>query len=271
MDRDEEGLMGKLSAGHKFVTGITWARAGFLIFSDTPAGQIVKIGPQGKSILREGLSGPEGLAIDDKGRIYICESRARRLVRIDRQGGDLQTVAERWEGKRLNAPNDVVIAKSGSVYFTDPAFGSADSQRELDFYGIYHLTPKGELRLAAKTEGRPNGLALSPDSRILYVADSDSRQVLAFDIGKDGGLENQRIFVKVPSGVPDGLRTDADGNIYVAAAELLVFSPDGKQVRSIPVPDKPSSVTFGETKMSTLFIGAADSVYRMRLEREAQH
>jgi gluconolactonase len=261
--------MGKLSAGHKFVAGVTWARAGYLIFSDTPAGQIVRVGAQGTSILRDRLSAPQGIAIDDKGRIYVCEAGARRLIRLDRRG-EVEVLADKWESKRLNAPNDVVVSKSGHVYFTDPAFGSADTRRELDFYGIYQLTSNGELQVAAKTEGRPNGIALSPDNRTLYVADSDGRKVLAFDVVK-GGLENQRLFATIEAGVPDGLRTDPDGNLYVAAAELIVFAADGKQVRKIPVPDKPSSLAFGEEKMRTLFIGSGQFVYRMRLDVEAQH
>jgi gluconolactonase len=202
--------------------------------------------------------------------VYVCETRGRRVIRLDKKG-KLDVIADAWEGKRFNGPNDIALGKNGRIYFTDPAFGSAEDTRELPFYGIYHATSKGEVQLAAKTGGRPNGLAFSPDGETLYVADSDARSVIAYDIDKRGAASNERTLISGIAGVPDGLRVDKEGQIYVAARELLVFTPDGKPVRSIPIAEKPSAVAFGDGDMGTLYITARSSLYRFRPEPEARH
>lgn len=265
-----DGLMAKLAGGFQFATGIVWSKEGFLLFSDTPSGRILKVTTEGTSVFREGLRGPQGLAVDDDGRIYICETRARRVLRIGRRG-KLDVLADQWDGKPLNGPNDIALGKGGHVYFTDPAFASADSSRALDFYGVFHLSPKGEITVAAKPPGRPNGIALSPDGKLLYVADSDHRSVLVYDVGRNGALSGERTWISGIPGVPDGLRADKAGNLYVAARDLLVYSPDGKPLRSVPIGEKPSSSTWGDGDLGTLYITTRTSVYRLRAHAEEPH
>ena len=190
---------------------------------------------------------------------------ARRVTRTDKKGA-IEVLAEKWEGKRLNAPNDIVVSKTGHVYFTDPAFGSQADTRELDFYGVYHIPPKGELSAIAKPAGRPNGIALSPNGRILYVANSDERNIRAYDVDRNGEVSGERTVVSGIDGVPDGIRTDEKGNLYVAAKGIVVYSPAGKLLATIPVAETPSNCAFGDADVQTLYITARTSLYRVRLD-----
>jgi gluconolactonase len=254
----------KVAGNQRFTEGPVWAREGYLIFSDVPSNRLLKIGPEGVSVVRDNSNGAYGNTFDAQGRLYTCESRTRRVVRMDPKGR-VQVLAEKWDGKRLNAPNDIVVRKDGHVYFTDPAFGSQQDTRELDFYGVYHVNPKGELSVVAKPKGRPNGITVSPNGRILYVTDSDSRTVLAFDLDRQGAASNEHILVRGVPGVPGGIRTDEKGNLYVACKGIAVYSPDGQRLTVIELSEGPSNLAFGEDDFSTLFVTARSSVYRMRV------
>ncbi len=257
----------KFVGGFRFVEGPVWSReGGWLAFSDVPANRILRVTPGSPAIpLREDARGASGLAFDAQGRLYACETRGRRVVRT---GGKekMEVLAERFEGKRLNAPNDLAVRKDGNVYFTDPAFGYQSDTRELDFYGVYQITTRRELKLVAKPAGRPNGIALSPNGKVLYVANSDERNVRAYDLDGKGGASGARIFVAKTGGIPDGLRTDEKGNVYVAADALEVYSPAGKLIGTITVPEKPSGCAFGDADGKSLYMTARGTVYRVRVE-----
>src|SRR5579862_7374190 len=151
----------RVASGFRFTEGPAWSREGFLVFSDIPSDRILKYVPGEKPVvLRENANGANGNAFDAQGRLYTCESRTRRVVRSEKKG-DIQVLAAQWEGKRLNAPNDIAVRRDGHVYFTDPAFGSQADARELDFYGVFHIAPKGELEAIAKLKTRPNGVTVS--------------------------------------------------------------------------------------------------------------
>jgi sugar lactone lactonase YvrE len=256
----------KVAGGYRFTEGPVWSREGFLIFSDVPSNRVIKIAPEEKAIaFRTDSNGANGNTFDAQGRLYTCESRTRRVTRVDKKG-KMEVLAERWEGKRLNAPNDIVVRKDGNVYFTDPAFGEQADTRELDFYGVYHIAPKGQLSLVAKPKGRPNGIALSPNGRILYVANSDDRTVLAYDVDRNGETANERAVISGVEGVPDGIRVDEKGNIYVTAKGVAVYSAEGKLVATLPMPETPANCAFGDADFQTLYITARTSVYRVRLD-----
>src|SRR5690349_19121295 len=247
-------LMDRVATGFRFTEGPAWSREGFLLFSDVPNDRIMKYVPGQKPVVfRENSNGANGNAFDAQGRLYTCESRTRRVVRMDKKG-EIQVLAERWEGKRLNAPNDIVVRKDGHAYFTDPAFGKQADTRELDFYGVYHLTPKGELKLVAKPAGRPNGIALSPNGRILYVNNSDEHNVRAYDLDSAGEPSGERVLVSGIDGVPDGMRVDQKGNLYITARGVAIYSPQGKLISTIPVPETPANCAFGGPDFQTLFI-----------------
>jgi gluconolactonase len=256
----------KAAHGFRFTEGPAWSRDGYLLFSDIPGNKIMKYVPgEGYPVFREPSNGANGNAFDAQGRLYTCESFARRVTRTDKKG-HIEVLADKWEGKRLNAPNDIVVSKSGHVYFTDPAFGSQADTRELDFYGVYHIAPKGELSVIARPAGRPNGITLSPNGRILYVANSDERNIRAYNVDRNGEVSDERTIVSGIEGVPDGIRTDEKGNLYVAAKGIQVYSPEGKLLATIPLSETPSNCAFGDSDLQTLYITARTSLYRVRLD-----
>ena len=255
----------RVAGGFTFTEGPVWSRDGYLLFSDVPDNKIWRLTNEGKSAYREASNGANGNTFDAQGRLYSCESKSRRVTRTDKKGV-IEVLADKFEGKRLNAPNDIVVRKDGHVYFTDPAFGAQADSRELDFYGIYHLPPKGPLELVAKTTGRPNGIAFSPNGRLLYVADSDERVVRVFDVAATGKATNGRTLIAKIDGPPDGIRTDEKGNIWVTCNSVAVYAPDGKFINKIDFPETPRNLTFGDNDFSTLYVTALKTVYRVRLD-----
>src|ERR1700677_956977 len=213
---------------YTFTEGPAWSAAGdYLIFSDLPTDRLIKWAPgHAPEVFREDAHAPSGNAFDAQGRLYTCETRARRVTRTDKTG-KLEVLAAQWEGKRFNAPNGIVVSKSDQVYFTDPAFGAQQDHRELDFYGVYHIPPKGPMKLVAKWTTRPNGIALSPNGRVLYVSGSDDHSLRAYDIDREGDASNERVLVSKIAGVPGGMRVDEKGNLYVAANRIMIYRPDG--------------------------------------------
>jgi gluconolactonase len=250
-----------------FTEGPAWSKEGYLIFSDTPSDRLMKWVPGAPAqVFRADANGPSGNAFDAEGRLYTCETRSRRVTRTDKKG-NVEVLAERWEGKRLNAPNDIVVGRNANVYFTDPAFGAQADHRELDFYGVYHIPPKGPIKLVAKPAGRPNGIALAPGGRTLYVVNSDERNVRAYDVDRNGETANERVVIAKIAGIPGGIRTDEKGNLYVTAGKAVqVYTSEGKPVRAIELGERASNCGFGETDLQTLFITAGKLVYRARIE-----
>jgi len=255
----------KVSAGNIFTEGPAWSREGYLVFSDIPNNKILKLEPGSPTAnFRSNSNGATGNTFDAQGRLYTCESHMRRVTRTDKKG-KIEVLAEKYQGKRLNAPNDIVVRKDGQIYFTDPAFGSQEDSRELDFYGVYHISRRGELELVAQPKGRPNGIAIAPSGNILYVTNSDDRNVRAYDLDKNGAASNERILVSNIEGIPDGIRVDEKGNLYVAAAKVEAYTPEGKPLGSVPLPETPSNCAFGDSDFESLYVTARTSVYRVRL------
>jgi gluconolactonase len=256
----------KVATDYAFAEGPAWSPMGFLIFSDIPNNKLLQFMPgMPASVYKENSNGANGNRFDAQGRLYTCESHSRRVTRTDRKG-KVEVLAERWQGKRLNAPNDLAVRKEGDVYFTDPAFGNQQDTRELDFFGVYHISRKGELEVIAKPKGRPNGIALAPDGRTLYVSNSDENNVRAYDVDKSGAASNERILIAGIDGVPDGICVDEKGDLYVAANQVRVYSPEGKPVGMIQTMETPSNCTFGDPDLGSLYITARTSVYRVRLD-----
>ncbi len=265
--QEEAGVgIERVATGFRFTEGPVWSREGFLLFTDIPNNQIMKYAPGEKpTVFREDSNGAQGNAFDAQGRLYTCESHTRRVVRTDKKGA-IEVLAEKWEGKRLNAPNDIAVRRDGHAYFTDPAFGAQADTRELDFYGVFHLPPKGELRVIAKPQGRPNGIVLSPNGHLLYVANSDEHNVRAYDVDHNGDTSNERVVISGVDGVPDGMRVDEQGNLYVAANRVWIYDAQGKLIGNLNIPEKPSNCAFGDSDLRTLYITARSSLYRARRE-----
>jgi sugar lactone lactonase YvrE len=255
----------KVGLNLQFVDGLAWSRSGFLAVADVRQRKILRFDsdPHAK-VLVDNDGGASGLAYDPQGRLYICESETRRVTRL-LANGKVEMLAEDYQGKKFNAPNDIVVRKDGHVYFTDPAFGSANDHRDLDFYGVWHIAPKGDPDVVAKWQTRPNGVALSADGKLLFVTDSDRHAVVAFDLDRSGQAGNQRDAIKNVAGVPGGIRTDVDGRLYVAAKGVAVYSPEGKLQRTMLESENTSNCTFGDGDLESLFVAARGSIYRVKL------
>jgi gluconolactonase len=244
--------------------GPVWSREGFLVFSDYSRDRLYKYVP-GKTpeVYREDSHGANGNAMDRQGRLYSCEYKARRVTRTDRKGR-IEVLADRFEGKRFNAPNDIVVRRDGHVYFTDPLFTPLD-QRELDFFGVYHITPRGRIEAIARMQTRPNGITLSPDGKILYVGNSNERNIRAYDLNRNGQASNERVVMADLPGGPDGIRTDANGNLYLTSRGVVVYSPSGQLLGRIPLPGNVRNLAFGDDDLRTLYM-VGNSLFRVRVD-----
>jgi len=259
----------QIATGFQFTEGPVWHPDGYLLFSDIPANVIAKWKPDSKvETFREPSGNSNGLTYDRQGRLIACEHGNRRVSRTE-PDGTVVTLADRYQGKRLNSPNDVVVKSDGSIYFTDPPYGVQPDQRELDFQGVYRLASDGTLTLLVDDFDRPNGLAFSPDETILYIDDTTRRHVRAFDVQPDGTLKNGRIFAELKSdktGGPDGMKVDVNGNVYVTGpGGTWGFDATGKHLGTIVTPENPANCAFGGKDNKTLYITARTSVYCVKL------
>jgi gluconolactonase len=243
--------------------GPVWSRAGFLLFSDYDKDRIYKYLPgKAPEVYREDSNGANGNTMDQQGRLYTCEYRSRRVTRTD-PSGKVEVLVDRFEGNRFNAPNDIVVRRDGHVYFTDPLFTPLD-HRDLDFYGVYHLAPTGKLEAIARLQTRPNGITLSPNGKILYVANTDEKNIRSYDLDQRGRAAHERVVIpNLPAG-PDGIRTDVKGNLYIAARGVLIYSAKGKLLGKIQPPVNPRNLAFGGEDLRTLYM-VGNSVFRVRL------
>lgn len=253
----------EVSRGHRYTDGPAWSPAGYLFFVDTPNNRLYRHEQGGQvSVIGDQTFGASGIAFDKSGRLYTAESLARRIAKIE--NGRHQVLAKDWEGKAFNSPNDLALRRNGDLYFTDPAFGSARKNQELDFHGLFRISEKGEVSVVKRSQTRLNGIAFSPDDNTLYLTDADRRLLLAADVNNRGELRNERELARIEEGVPAGLCVDTKGNIYVAAARVLVFDKSGKSIGGYNTPEKPSNCTFGEADGKALFVTAGSAVYRLK-------
>lgn len=287
----EPGASVELLADRKFEwsEGPVWDKTkGRLLFSDIPRNMIWEWSAAGglkKFLQPSGYTGTEpftgrepgsnGLAFNQAGELILCQHGDRRLARLS--GDKFVTVVDKYQGKRLNSPNDLVIKSNGDVYFTDPPYGlpkgADDPAKELDFQGVYRLNLRGELTLLTRELSRPNGLAFSPDERTLYVANSDPAKaiVMAYAVKDDGTLGAGRIFFDATKaaqekkpGLPDGMKVSRDGTVWATApGGVLVYSPAGKHLGTLATGVPTANLTFGEDG-STLYITADKNLARLR-------
>ena len=190
----------KLAGDFKFTEGPIWVAAkNELLFSDIPANRIVRFKDGKCKTFRTPSNNSNGLTLDKQGRLIACEHGSRRVTRTEADG-TITVLAERYEGKRLNSPNDVVVKSDGAIYFTDPPYGVRREERELDFQGVYRISPDGKtLTLVAKDFLMPNGLAFTPDEKILYINDTERGHIRAFDVAADGTLQRPRLRRPTPA------------------------------------------------------------------------
>jgi gluconolactonase len=267
---DKDARLEKVADGFQFTEGPVWNPAGFLLFSDIPANQIVKFVPgAAPTAFRTPSGNSNGLTYDRAGRLLACEHSNRRVTRQEADGS-LTVLASSYDGKKLNSPNDIVVRSDGTIYFTDPPYGIREEQKELPFQGVYKISPEGKLTLLAQDFDRPNGIALSPDEKTLYVDDSARLHVRAFAVAPDGSISHGRILAELKSarqGVPDGMKVDRKGNLYVTGpGGVWVFDKRGKHLGTILMAELPANCGWGDADYRTLYLTARTGLYRIRLK-----
>jgi gluconolactonase len=267
----------KLHGGMLWAEGPVWSADGnYLLWSDIPNNVILQWAEGlGVRVYRHPSNNTNGHTRDRQGRLVSCEHGARRVTRTEHDGS-ITVLADRYKGKRLNSPNDVVVKSDGSVWFTDPPYGIMSdyeghkAKSEIGACNVYRIDPKsGDLSAVADDFNKPNGIAFSPDEQILYVADTGGshdpdgeHHIRAFDVVGGKKLRNGRVFAQIRPGLADGFRVDTDGNVWTSAGDgVHCFSPKGELLGKIRVPEVVSNVCFGGPKRNRLFITATTSLY----------
>jgi gluconolactonase len=294
-----EAMVEKVGDGFGFLEGPVWVHAqgqGYLLFSDIPANVIRKWDPKaGFSVFLEksgftgtdasdvggqsnngkevvNLIGSNGITLDGQGKVVYCQHGDRQVVRLEKNG-KRTVLASRYEGKRLNSPNDLVFKSDGTLYFTDPPAGlrqgEKDLKKELPFNGVYQLT-RGNLALVSKDFVRPNGIALSPDQKYLYVNDTTKKIIMRFEVQPDDNAVNGKIITDMTAdttpGAPDGMKVDQKGNIYCTGpGGFWVMSPEGKHLATVKTKELPANLGWGDADGKTLYLTARTGLYRIRL------
>jgi len=262
----ESYKVNKVCGDCKFTEGPVWTPWNTLLFSDIPADRIVEIGKETR-VFRSPCGNSNGLTFDHQGRLLACEHSNRRVTRTEKDGS-IVVLADRYDGKRLNSPNDIVVKSDGTIYFTDPSYGVTKDNKELSFQGVYRIKPGGKLELLVKDFEMPNGLCFSPDEKRLYIADSsDIRHIRMFNVLADGKLAGGGVFAKITiPGAPDGMKVDTEGRLYVAGPEgVWIFDTTGKHIETIPFPETPANLAWGGSDGKTLYVTARTGVYKVRL------
>ncbi|MEU6248452.1 SMP-30/gluconolactonase/LRE family protein [Glycomyces sp. NPDC047010] len=263
-----------LFSGGRWTEGPVYIPSGrYLLFSDIPNDRLMRWDETdgSVSVFRSPAGYTNGHTLDRQGRLVSCEQGQRRITRTELDGS-VTVLADRFEGRRFNSPNDVVVDASGAVWFTDPPYGITSdyeghrAEPEIDGCHVYRIDPltHGVTRVADDFQ-RPNGLAFSPDGRTLYIADTAGGHIRHFAV-EDGKLAGGAVFAESPGGRFDGLRTDVEGRVWAAAAGVHCFDPDGTHLATLQVPQPAvSNLVFGGPKRNRLFITATDSVYSIML------
>jgi gluconolactonase len=278
----------KLAEGFQFTEGPVWLKTGHLLFSDPNANRIYEYsaadaklsvfksnsGYSGMDVAEYFQPGSNGLALDPRGRLTINEHGNRRITRVEKDGR-IEVLADKYEGKRLNSPNDLVYRSDGTLYFTDPPFGLPkfydDPRKELPFSGVFALY-KGQLKLVSTDLKGPNGIAFSPDEKYLYVGnwDPEKKIIMRYEVGADATLSNGKLFFDMTRAhgddAIDGVKVDTQGNLYVSGpGGLWIISAEAKHLGTIIAPKHPHNLAWGDDG-KTLYLTAQGSLYRMPLK-----
>ena len=265
---DRRATPRKVAGGFGFTEGPVWDPRGFLFVSDEEQNKIFRVFPDGRREVVFETGDPDGSTLDRNHKLITTASVLRALVEVQADGS-YRVLADKYEGKRFNSPNDVVLGPDGALYFTDPTLDLPKGEKqEIPFQGVYRLASDGSVRLLTQELVQPNGLAFSPDGR-LYIDDSRTREIHVYDVGPNGDLQNGRLFGKEEgpprSGVPDGMKFDRKGNLFVTGPlGIWVWDASGKHLGTIVMPEQPANLAWGDADFRTLYITATTSVYQLK-------
>ena len=269
----------RIATGCRWSEGPVWlGDTRSLVWSDIPNNRMLRWDEETgtTSVFRKPSNYANGHTRDRQGRIVSCEHGGRRISRTEHDG-TITTVADSFQGKRLNSPNDLVVKSDGSIWFTDPTFGilgwyeGAKATPESPM-NVYRVDPSGAIELAAEGINQPNGLAFSPDEKLLYIVESRAtpRKILAYDVQDGRRLANRRVFIDAGPGTPDGFRLDVEGNLWcgwgmgqAGLDGVHVFNPAGKLIGRIDLPERCANLCFGGVHRNRLFMAASTSVYAL--------
>jgi gluconolactonase len=270
---DHNAKLTVVGTGFGFTEGPVWDDAGFLYVSDETINKIYRLHLDGKKEEVIALGDPDGNTFDRHHRLIDCASVLRAIIEVT-PDGKYKVLADRYDGKKLNSPNDVIVGPDGALYFTDPTLDLvAGEKQEIPFQGVYRLDAKGKVQLLTRDLTQPNGLAFSPDGKRFYVDDSEQRNIRVYDVVADGTLTNGRIFGEEPGaktdGVPDGIKVDKNGNLFVTGPQgIWVWNAQGKHLGTIVLPEQPANLNWGDKDYRTLYITATTSVYRLEMKTQ---
>lgn len=265
-----DATLEKVATGFGFTEGPVWDSKGFLYVSDETINKIFRVYVNdGRKEEVIALGDPDGNTYDGHGRLIDCASVLRAIIEVT-PDGKYKILADHFEGKKFNSPNDVIVGRDRALYFTDPTLDLPEGeQQEIPFQGVYRLDQNRDVRLLTKDLTQPNGLAFSPDGKRFYVDDSKQKNIRVYDAAADGQLTNGRIFGEEPGGkgegVPDGMRVDHAGNLFVTGPKgIWVWDSDGNHLGTIDMPEQPANLIWGDRDLRTLYITATTSVYRLK-------
>ena len=259
-----------VASGFGFTEGPVWDEKGFVWVSDETLNKIFRVYSDGRKEEMIALGDPDGNTYDHERRLLDCASVLRAIIRLSPDGKSYETIADKFEGKRFNSPNDVVLGPDGAIYFTDPTLDLPPGQKqEIPYQGVYRIDATGKVQLLTRDLTQPNGLAFSPNGKRLYVDDSEQRNIRVYDFQTNGTIANGRIFGAEPGGkdegVPDGMKFDKEGNMFVTGPNgIWVWDSEGHHLGTIVLPEQPANLAWGDADYGTLYITATTSVYRLR-------
>jgi alcohol dehydrogenase (cytochrome c) len=263
----QDAKLDKIAGGFGFTEGPVWDPKGFLYVSDEEKNKLSRVYPDGRVETLLEIGDPDGSTLDAKGRFVTTASVMRAIIQVD-PDGKYKVLADKFDGKKFNSPNDVILGPDGALYFTDPTLDLPKGEKqELPYQGVFRLGTDGSVKLLTTDLAQPNGLAFSPDGKRLYIDDTKQRDIRVYDVGANGELKNGRLFGKEEGrgGVPDGMRVDLAGNVWVTGpGGIWVWDPDGKHIGTILMPESPANLNWGDADNRTLYITAKTSVYRLK-------
>jgi gluconolactonase len=263
----EGSQLEKIATGFGFTEGPVWDPHGFLYVSDEEQNKLCRVYPDGRVETVLEIGDPDGSTLDSEGHLITTASVLRAIIQVD-PDGKYKVLADKFEGKKFNSPNDIVVGPDGALYFTDPTLDLPKGQKqELDFQGVFRLGKDGSVRLLIKDLTAPNGLAFSPDGKRLYVDDTRLREIRVYDVGGNMEMRNGRVFGKEEgrNGAPDGIRVDKKGNVYCTGpGGIWVWDPEGHHLGTIMMPESTANFNWGDADYATIYFSSRTSIYRLK-------